>query len=38
MAEAFVQKNIIYGNFHENQRKKFLTHFVSHFWLIEDKD
>ena len=26
-----------YANFHENLRKKFLTNFVGHFWLIEAK-
>ena len=25
------------GNFHENSRKKFLTHFSRHFWLIKAK-
>ena len=25
------------GNFHENLRKKFLTDFFNHFWLIEAK-
>ena len=28
---------MIYGNFNENLRKTFLTHFVSHFSLIDAK-
>ena len=27
----------ICGNFHKNQRKKFFTQFLRHFWLIEAK-
>ena len=27
----------LYGNFHENLRKKFLTHFLNHFSLIKAK-
>ena len=28
---AFIQKNMVYGNFYENLRKIFLIHLVSHF-------
>ena len=30
-------KTRLYKNFHENLRKQFLTHSLSHFWLIEAK-
>ena len=30
-------KSRLCGSFYENMRKDFLTHFLSHFWLIEAK-
>ena len=38
MHPAFIPKNIVHGNFHENLRKSFLTYFVSHFLTNQGKN
>ena len=38
MALAFIRKNTVYENFHENLRKNFLTHGVSYFLTNQDKN
>ena len=38
MPLVLIQKNTIYGNFHENLRKSFLTHFVSYVLINQDKN
>ena len=34
---SYIKIRLYDDNFHENLRRKNLTHFLRHFWLIEEK-
>ena len=38
MPLVLIQKNTVYGNFHENLMKSFFTHFVSYVLINQDKN